>query len=436
MKKNLIGWLALAAILVVACNKNNDDPTIRPFVTTEFSMDTIDVGQSVDLKPTVEMKDGASFQWKVDNEEVSKDTAYTYTASSRGNHRVVFTASNAAGKDSGVYQIFSPGEYDLGFSLITEGWFGHGTGNVLFYSYLRDELTDSVFIKENPGKALGEIGNTLQYGTVSFDKMYLVVKAGGPLVKVDPYTMKELGRIDNLPGDFGTSFLGLDTERGLLGTNDGVYVVNLSTMTIDGTKVPNITGPVGNMLQYGDRVFALTRDSGIVVFRSTNYSTIKKLGQADFGFAAAKDGLIYAAKDNKLWGMNPNNLAADTITLPFTTTSPWGAWRSVPMTTSSKDNSVYIAPPDGWAGGTKIYRYLKGNASSVSEPFFTLPGGEYFYGAAIAYNAWKNEIVATATNSSYGGNVNYLYFINATSGAVNKKITFNGYHFPAMLLMY
>ncbi|RAI99683.1 PKD family protein [Chitinophaga skermanii] len=435
MKKNLLGWMALAALSVTAaCNKDDNSPTIRPHITTEFAADTIEIGESVTLSPKLDIRDGVSYEWKVDNVPVSKDTAYTFKATARGSYRVVLTAANKAGRDSGVYSIFAPGPYDLGFALITEGWFGHGTGNLQFYSYKTNTLKDSVFLKENPSATLGANGNTLQYGTFFNNKIYMVVKAGGPVVAVDAFTMKESARV--AAGGQYTSIVGIEANRGLIGGNAGLNEIDMTTMTV-GKKINNVTGYIGNMLRANDKIFVLSQDSGIVVLKQNDYSIVKVMGKANYGFVTGTDGLIYAATGTKMWSINPYNLATDSVTLPFTVPSPWGVWRSVPMAASTKDAYIFLAPANGYQGGTKIYRYVKGNATSVTTPFITVPSGQFIYGTGIAYNAWKDELIVTTTNSGWGGSTNYLLFYNAKTGELktDKTVTYSGWHFTAMPIM-
>ena len=56
----------------------------------------------------------------------------------------------------------TPGPFANGFFLINEGWYGHGTGEVNFYSYLTGTLSDSIFGASNPGKNLNPATSTLE----------------------------------------------------------------------------------------------------------------------------------------------------------------------------------------------------------------------------------------------------------------------------------
>lgn len=434
MNKHVRILMSLVVITAMAaCNRNTDTLISAPKVSViGKTQDSLRLGQTIRLSPAVSQLTGVRYQWLLNNAPVGEDSVYTFEAKERGDFRITFRVTNATGVDSAAYQFKVFGNYENGFFVLNEGWFGHETGSVHFYAYGADTLAPWVYTKENPGKALGGAGNTLQYGTVYNNKLYLVVKAGGPLVVTDAYSLKETGRIEKVTGN-GQTFAGLDNTRGLLGTGNGVYLINLVNLSL-GTKIADVTGTVGNMLKAGNYAFIHTSTDGMVVLDAATYGVVKKT-KATIGFVQAKNGDVYAAKDSFLMSINPQTLVMDSAKMKIKAVSPWGAWRSVSMAASTKDNHVFIAEPGkGFSYGTKLYRYIIGHAASLHEPFITLPTGQYFYGAGVAYDSRTNELVITTVNGNFTGDVNRVLFYDASTGTLKKTITYNGWYFPAMIV--
>ncbi|WP_119080745.1 DUF5074 domain-containing protein [Chitinophaga alhagiae] len=437
MKKHLrlLAGLALLAFMA-ACSRNNGPVFQRPVISAAKTTDSLRIGQTLRLSPQLSQPLGAAFQWSVNGAPVGTDSVYTFEAKESGSYRITFRMSNAAGIDSLTYNIKVWGRYENGFFVLNEGWFGTETGSVHFYEYGTDTVRTWVYKHENPGKTLGGVMNTLQYGAVYNGKLYMVVKAGGPLVVADALTLKETGRIDKPAGGDAMTFVGIDNTRGLLSAGDGIYPLNLNTLGL-GAKLGGITGTVGNMLKAGDYVFVHSAKDGMVVLDAVTFGVVQVPTKATIGFVQAKNGDVYAAKDSMLMSINPATLKLDSVKMPFKAAAPWGAWRSVSMAASAKEDNVYIIEPGkNWSYGTKLYRYAVGNAASLNEPFITLPDGQYFYGAGVAYDARTNELVITTINGPYSGSVNRVLFYNAATGALNKTVVYEGWYFPAMTVFH
>lgn len=332
---------------------------------------------------------------------------------------------------TGVTASLITGKYANGFFIANEGWFGHGTGDLHFYSYSGDSLVQNVYQLENPTGALGGASNTLQFATFFNNKLYIVVKAGGPLVVTDGGSMVETGRISTLPANDGHAFLGVDATHGLLSAADGVYPITLPSLAV-GTKISGVSGYTGDMLKLGSYIFVLSQTDGIVALNSSTYAVVKKFGAANLGFAAGKDGAVYATTADSLVRIDPATLTRTAVKLGFTVPSPWGAWRHAGISASTQESAIYIVRNNGFAGGTQLYRYVIGNAASLTTPFITLPTGQYFYGAGAAYNKETNELVATTLNGSMTGNINRVLIYDATTTTLKKTLTYNGWYFPAM----
>lgn len=437
MKKHLRPFAGLALLaLMAACNRNDGPVFQRPVISAAKTTDSLSIGQTLRLSPQLNQPLGATFQWNVNGTPAGTDSVYTFEAKESGQYRITFRMSNAAGTDSLTWNIKVWGRYENGFFVLNEGWFGTETGSVHFYEYGTDTVRTWVYKQENPGKTLGGLTNTLQYGAVYNGKLYMVVKAGGPLVVADALTLKETGRIDKPAAGNAMTFVGIDNTRGLLSAGDGIYPLNLNTLGL-GAKLGGVSGTVGNMLKAGDYVFVHSAKDGMVVLDAATFGVVQIPTKATIGFVQARNGDVYAVKDSLLMSINPVTLKLDSVKMKFKAVAPWGAWRSVSMAASSKENSVYVIEPGkGWSYGNKLYRYTIGNAASLDAPFITLPEGQYFYGAGVAYDGRTNELVITTINGQFSGNENRVLFYDAASGALKKTVLYKGWYFPAMVVFH
>jgi len=350
---------------------------------------------------------------------------------------VLLMATIASCKKDHDVKIASPGKYENGFFIVNEGWYGHGTGSVSFFDYAKGTLTDSIFTKENPGKTLLPATSSLEFGTVYNHKLYLLSKAGGPLVVTDDMSLKETGRIDSAGSNDWRAFVGIDNNTGLVSTGDGIYQLNLQTVKL-GTKISGVSGEIGDLIKAGNYVFALSQSAGVVVLNASNYTIAKTIPGLEVAFARSKDGAIWAAGGNQLVRIDPATLDVQNITVPFTVNGSWGAWHPGSIAASTTENTIFLAKNGPYSGGTEIYKYTPGNSTSFTTPFITVPAGKELYGAGLAFNAKLNQLVVSTVKSGYGINysVNDLFFYDASSGSQTKDIPYTGYYFPATFVFH
>jgi hypothetical protein len=323
------------------------------------------------------------------------------------------------------------GKYDNGFFILNEGSYNSTTGSVHFYSYDNDSLSLDVYAKENPDKTFGTTTQTLEFGTIFNNRLYLVVNLGGPLVVTDPYSLKETGRLSNLPVSAQAhAFVGVDASRGLVSTVEGIYPVNLSTVTA-GAKISGIDAGVADLIKAGNYIFALTADKGIVALKTSDYSIAKVIGAATTGFAIGKDGSVWAASVNALLKINPSTLAVDTIPTTFDIFYNEFNYNSGAIVASATENAVYVT-----SEYNAVYKYVAGNAASLTTPFINVPADHYLFGKGIAYNAKRGELVLSTTDNVFGGQKNTIYTYSATTGTQKDAFTYNGAYYPAMILFH
>lgn len=425
---------AVSIVGLASCSKDNQAEVVTPQIVSpglKDGKDTIYIGDSRVLSPQLAEVKNPTFQWLVNGVEASTDSVFTFTPTERGDYTISYKIISGNALATYYYQVKVLGKFENGFFVVNEGWFGHEPGDLNFYRNGEDSLYQYVFQRNNPGKTLG---TTTEFGTIFNNKMYLVSKQGTALVAADAGTMKETGRIDQLPAT-PYSFLGVNTGTGLVGTSDGLYPINLQALTA-GTKISSVGGAIGGMIQSGAYIFVMSESEGVVALNTSDFSLAKKvINKADVGFAMTPDGRIWAAEGQSLFAINAQSLNVDTIAVPFDIYGSWGAWNAGMMSASTIENALFIGKTNPWgAGGREIYKYTVGNPASLATPFITIPAGRELIGAAVRYNPGNNTVVVTDVKSGYGENYanNTLYIYDANSGGLKKSVAYSGYFFPAL----
>jgi hypothetical protein len=346
---------------------------------------------------------------------------------------VLLLATISSCKKEHNIKIAPAGKYEDGFFIVNEGNYGHGNGGTItYFDYKTGTLTDSTYTKENAGKTFDPNTSSLEFGTVYNNKIYLLTKSGGPLVVADASTLKETGRIAAASSNDWRAFLGIDANNGLVSTVDGVYPINLQTVTL-GTKISGTDGEVGDMIKAGNYIFLMSQvQDGVIVLNASDYSVVKTIPGLEVGFAKSIDGTVWAAGYNTLAQIDPATLAVNSINVPFNVNGSWGAWHVGSIAASTTDNSIYLANNQQYEGGTDIYKYTAANADSFTKPFITTPAGTEMYGKGLGYDSKTNQLVVTTVHTGYDYNDNDLIFYDAAAGTKLKDIAFTGNYFPAM----
>lgn len=440
LKKSIPFLLSgLFMLTIASCKKDNNDLLVKPELTGQTgskAIDTVTVGNTLLIHPKISNSKDAVYAWTVNGVSAKSDSVLSFQPTVKGDYKINFKAYTKGGNVSVDYNIHTYAKYENGFYIINEGWFGHGTGTVSFYRYDTQKLEDSLFVKENPSKNLNPATSTLQSGVIFNNKLFLVSKVGGPMVVTDENTLKEEGRIPAQGGNDWRSFVGVDATKGILSAQTGLYTLDLNTYQIG--RVANITGQIGDVIKEGNYIFALSATEGVVILNAADNSIVKKIAGALVGFTRTIDGAIWAGGGTKLFKISPSSLDVETITVPFTIFGSWGAWHPGSIAASTKENAVYFVKNGSFSGGTDIYKYIPGNAASLTAPFITLPTGKIVYGAGISFVDKLNRLAVTTVQSGFGTNfaVNNLYFYDPATAAITKTVSYSGYYFPSVIVQH
>jgi len=428
----IIFFIAVLLISLTACQKEDYQSPGLQLIDANQLNDSILTSDTLMLRPYVNTYNSTVYEWKVNGELVSNDTAYKFAAEEPGDYVVDFRAYNE--RDAEVthqYTIHVSGKFEHGIFIVNEGWFGHDKVSVNFYRYGADSIEQNVFRQVNPDKELGESG---VYGALAYNRLYIISRTG-PFVVADARTLKELGRIESLPAE-GHAFLALDEQKALISTQDGIYPLDLASFSL-GAKISGVEGQVGALEKSGDKVFALTETDGLVILNQSDLSVAQSYGGVYEGFAKTSDGKLWAGRDSLLVSVDPVSLDTTQIPLPFKAANPYSLWTAGSLSASTTENSVFISEGMPWGGGgTTVSKYEVGDSTSLQSPFISLPAGEEFYGSTPRYDASTNELVATGVQSGFGDNFSFnsLYFFDAGTGDLKKTIKYQNFYFPAIVV--
>lgn len=288
-----------------------------------------------------------------------------------------------------------------GLFVLNEDWYGHQNSTL---NWLSDDgtWTYRAFQKANTDT---ELGCTACFGSIHEGNLYIVSKqskdpgadlAGGRLTVCNAQTLEVLKQ-HPLIADAGTgnpidgrAFLGIDSEKAYVSTNNGIYLYDLKAQQfgpqIQGSGNPNddeygstYRGQTGKMLLVGDTVYAIHQSAGLLLIDPRSDQVIRTLQAPNDGGIQRGFGSIVLSKDNFLWisvaadtqgngstapyllRLNPQNGDTLRINLPEEVHAPsnsWYAWTPDSFCASEQENTLYWSgSPDRWFSGYQVFQY-------------------------------------------------------------------------------
>lgn len=335
-------------------------------------------------------------------------------------------------------------DYTNGFFVLNEDWFGHQSSSINFFSYEDSTWHENVYKAENPGSTLG---NTAEYAQVFDGKLFICSKqnygtTGGRFIVADAKTLKKLVSIDEIGGADSRAFCPVTPEKGYIGTSDGIYVFNISTLAL-GSKIDGTSGEYGDMLYKEGFVYAASK-SGITVINAATDQVASTLSQASTtSVFQTKSGQVYAAVNDCTWGTPtssntcefvPINTATRTLGTPIkvdmASQNTSFAWKHCAPAADVNDEAVYYSPAE-LSNFICKYDFATG---TFTQKFITFDGSQVMYGSVVGTDPKSGDIIAT-TFESYSSTNYYLNIYDHTTGALKKQVKMSGnYWFPAMIV--
>ncbi len=347
-KKILIASLALIAGLA-SCKK--DDPTPSPNPPSGLTIDgvasTLEFYQldTAHLSVAGVAKDAAAKAvWAVNGAKAVEGATFDFTTAHPGKYEVTLTVDGKSAKHTyTVAPRFSEGAF-----LLNEGNFGNETGSLTYIHPSKKLVIDQAYYHVNGTK----LGNVCQDLAFEGDKIYILSQLGpknggeglltiarsNTLEKVKVYNDEALAQSTPTHIAVLRDHIYIRTERdGILrGSSEGGFA------PIAGTK----KALKQRMAQIGERIFALTSDSKVLMIQGTQ--VVRELD-----LSPAKPSGIAVSHDGKLWvsTTNPNAiLKVDPTPDNF-----------VALDSHSLDKSISATGPQSWERTTSSAFFAHGD---------------------------------------------------------------------------
>ena len=355
-KKILIASLALIAGLA-SCKK--DDPTPSPNPPSTLTIDGVASSlefyqlDTAHLRVAGVAKDAAAKAvWAVNGAKAAEGATFDFTTAHPGKYEVTLTVDGKSAKHTyTVAPRFSEGAF-----LLNEGNSGNETGSLTYIHPSKKLVIDQAYFHIN-GTKLGNVCQDLAFGN---DKVYIISQNGprnggeglltiaeaGSLKKVKVYNDATLAQKwpthiavirDHiyLRADYKATPI---SPKGCIyrGTEDGGF-----------TLIPETEGVMKmRMAQIGERLFALTSDSKVLMIQGTQ--VVRELD-----LSPAKPTGIAVSHDGKLW---------------VSTTSPNAILKVDPtpdnfvaLDTHVLDKSISATGPQSWERTTSSAFFAHGD---------------------------------------------------------------------------
>ena len=355
-KKILIASLALIAGLA-SCKK--DDPTPSPNPPSTLTIDGVASSlefyqlDTAHLRVAGVTKDAAAKAvWAVNGAKATEGATFDFTTAHPGKYEVTLTVDGKSAKHTyTVAPRFSEGAF-----LLNEGNSGNETGSLTYIHPSKKLVIDQAYFHIN-GTKLGNVCQDLAFGN---DKVYIISQNGprnggeglltiaeaGSLKKVKVYNDATLAQ--KWPTHIAVIrdhiYLRADykatptSPKGCIyrGTEDGGF-----------TLIPETEGVMKmRMAQIGERLFALTSDSKVLMIQGTQ--VVRELD-----LSPAKPTGIAVSHDGKLW---------------VSTTSPNAILKVDPtpdnfvaLDTHVLDKSISATGPQSWERTTSSAFFAHGD---------------------------------------------------------------------------
>lgn len=348
-------------------------------------------------------------------------------------------------------------DYSQGVLFINEDWYGHQNSTV---NYLLPDDPDGdywhyrVIQKENPGM---ELGCTNQYGAIWRGRLYLIAKqekdpgadiTGGRITIANARTMKIIKQMELIDPSGnqcdGRAFCGVSDTKGYVSSSNGIWILNLATLEIEGqvegSENPNVGGDsdkpntdptsslyfgqTGTMILAEGKVFAVHQQYGLLVIdpQTDRVSQVLDMGiiESETGHADAGIGsTLVRSKDGNIWYSVAKNVQGTGTTLPYLIrldpltlereviqiegddvyppSNSWYAWTPDPFCASAVTNRLYwCGGPNSWFTNYRVYRYdIDSRRLEKILDFSEEEGDWHIYGCSLGIHPATDELYAS-----------------------------------------
>ena len=388
-KKILIASLALIAGLA-SCKK--DDPTPSPNPPSGLTIDgvasTLEFYQldTAHLSVAGVAKDAAAKAvWAVNGAKAAEGATFDFTTAHPGKYEVTLTVDGKSAKHTyTVAPRFSEGAF-----LLNEGNFGNETGSLTYIHPSKKLVIDQAYFHIN-GTKLGNVCQDLAFGN---DQVYILSQLGPKNGGEGLLTIASSNSLEKVKV-YNDEALAQSTPTHIAVLRDHIYIRTERDGILRGSSEGGFTPITGTkkalkqrMAQIGERLFALTSDSKVLMIQGTQ--VVRELD-----LSPAKPSGIAVSHDGKLW---------------VSTTSPNAILKVDPtpdnfvaLDTHILDKSISATGPESWQRTT-------------SSAFFTHGDKLYFTGqSSVIYchdfaTSKTSQVIDVKTIDGVGTSANMYY---------------------------
>ncbi len=406
----------------------------------------------------------------------------------RVSNRLIYSLITAAV----IQNVPAQNKFENGVFVLNEDWFGKNNSSVNFLNTETGEF-DYMLVQNNSDNGNLSLGCTAQYGVVYGDNIYVISKqdqdkgegklTGGRVVIADASTMKikksipVIYELNGRSAADGRSFVGVNEDKGYIGTSNGIFILDLNSYEIkgriEGSENPLVTGAednadglgplyknqIGIMIRTHDYVFAIQQDKGVLVINPET-DEIESVTEGCFStMTQSADGNIWVGKNsnmsyqnypygvfgstgemwdgNQLLKINPGTLETEIIEMPeeYGLNQTWYAWTAGSLCASANQNRLYFTyNSNKWSWFTTSAMFMYDiDTQTFSKIYDSSKEMRYFYGCAIRVNPLDDKIYA----SLYLDNVSQSYFFYQLDNEGNKISQYEPikrYWFPTLFI--
>ena len=347
-KKILIASLALIAGLA-SCKK--DDPTPSPNPPSTLTIDGVASSLEFYQLDTAHLsvagvaKDAAAKAvWVVNGAKAAEGATFDFTTAHPGKYEITLTVDGKSAKHTyTVAPRFSEGAF-----LLNEGNSGNETGSLTYIHPSKKLVIDQAYYRVN-GTKLGNVCQDLAFGN---DQIYILSQLGpknggeGLLTIANSHSLEKVKV-------YNDEALAQSTPTHIAVLREHIYIRTERDGILRGSSEGGFTPITGTkkalkqrMAQIGERLFALTSDSKVLMIQGTQ--VVRELD-----LSPAKPSGIAVSHDGKLW---------------VSTTSPNAILKVDPtpdnfvaLDTHILDKSISATGPESWQRTTSSAFFAHGD---------------------------------------------------------------------------
>lgn len=142
-----------------------------------------------------------------------------------------------------------------GLYIVCEGNFQYGNATLSYYDPIDNSVENEVFFRAN-GMKLGDVAQSM---TIYDDKAWIVVNNSHVIFAIDPFTFKEIGRIENLTSPRYIHFISPEKAYVTQLWDNRIFIINPTTYSVTGyINIPDMemaTGSTEQMVQWDHYVY-------------------------------------------------------------------------------------------------------------------------------------------------------------------------------------